>query len=174
MRIRHIGVITMLVLGTAGLTAACGSSSSKSDAGSNTTQPDAYGNTTPSSAGSTTTAGSSAAAPIAIGTVDNEKHVVNSKGFTVYAFNPDTATASKCNAGCDTIWPPVIADGTIPSTIEGLPVTTLTRDDGKKQVVVNGHPVYTYAADTKVGDKNGQGVGGNWYYLDDKGEPDKG
>jgi len=106
--------------------------------------------------------------------VGDDKLVVDAKGFTVYAFSPDTATTSACTTGCDKIWPPVTTTGTPPSTLNGLKITTLARSDGSKQVVVNGHPVYTFSGDTKVGDKNGQGVAGKWYYVNAKGEPDKG
>ncbi|HEY1740650.1 MAG TPA: hypothetical protein VGI86_18190 [Acidimicrobiia bacterium] len=99
--------------------------------------------------------------------------IVNGNGLTTYAFGPDSATASQCNTGCDTTWPPVTTTGT-PPTMSGLQVTTLTRSDGTKQVVVNGHPLYTFSGDSKAGDEKGQGVGGVWYYVNSTGEPDKG
>ena len=37
------------------------------------------------------------------------------------------------------------------------------------QVLVNGHPVYTFANDAAPGDVKGQGVGGIWYALDPAG-----
>jgi len=173
MRVRYVGAIAALVVATA----ACGSSGSKaSDSGSNTTSAGAaYGKTSSTAQASTTTAtGGTAAGPVKVAEVGDDKLVVDAKGMTVYAFSPDSATTSACNAGCDTVWPPVVVTGAPPSTIEGLPVTTLMRSDGKQQVVVNGHPVYTFSGDTKVGDKNGQGVASKWYYVNSKGEPDKG
>jgi len=172
MRVRYTGVIACLVLAAA----ACGSSSSKAGSSSNTTTGDAYSASPSSTAAetATTAASSTGAAPVSVASVGEDKLFVASNGRTVYAFNPDTATASQCNAPCDKLWPPVTVTGTPPSTIGGVKITTLTRSDGTKQVVVNGHPVYTFASDTKAGDTKGQGIGGMWYYVNSNGEPDKG
>ena len=37
------------------------------------------------------------------------------------------------------------------------------RPDGTTQVVLAGHPLYRFAADTAPGDVSGQGVVGTWY-----------
>jgi predicted lipoprotein with Yx(FWY)xxD motif len=44
-------------------------------------------------------------------------------------------------------------------------VGTITRDDGTKQVTLNGHPLYTYSGDSAAGDVAGQGVGGGWWVV---------
>src|SRR4051812_11214180 len=121
MHVRHVGVIAVLVVAAA----ACGSSSSKGsgaakNASSNTTT-NPYGNTG-TAAPPTTTAPSSdkGAGPVKIAKVGDDTLVVDSKGMTVYAFSPDTATTSACTTGCDKVWPPVTVTGTVPSTISGL------------------------------------------------------
>ncbi len=169
MHLRHVGVIALLVVAAG----ACGSSGSKSGAASkstkgstNTTSASAYN--APSSASTT----APAAVTAAVIKVSGDQ-IVTAKGFTVYAYKPDSATASQCNSGCDSLWPPVTTTGT-PPAIPGVTVTTLTRSDGTKQVVVDGHPIYTFASDAKPGDEKGQGIGGVWHYVNDKGQPDEG
>ena len=56
----------------------------------------------------------------------------------------------------------------------GLKVIGVTGTDGKKQVVYAGHPLYYYAADTKAGETNGQGIdgfGAKWWLLQPSGQP---
>ncbi len=47
---------------------------------------------------------------------------------------------------------------------------TFARDDGTMQVSVNGQPLYTYGADTKPGDTNGQEFGNVWYVVGANGQ----
>jgi predicted lipoprotein with Yx(FWY)xxD motif len=45
---------------------------------------------------------------------------------------------------------------------------TITRSDGSKQATYDGHPLYTYAADTAPGQATGNGVngfGGVWHEV---------
>jgi predicted lipoprotein with Yx(FWY)xxD motif len=97
------------------------------------------------------------------------KILVNSKGRTLYLFQADQGTTSACNDACAAAWPPL--ENAAPKAGKGAKsslLTTSTRADGKTQVVYNGHPLYTFQADTKAGNTNGQGVnafGGLWYAL---------
>jgi len=89
--------------------------------------------------------------------------LTNSKGFTLYLFAPDSPTKSVCNGSCASYWPPVKAPVTAPG-IKGT-ITTITRADGSKQAVYNGHPLYTYIGDSKPGQASGNNVtlnGGLW------------
>jgi predicted lipoprotein with Yx(FWY)xxD motif len=90
--------------------------------------------------------------------------LTNGKGFTLYSFAPDTATASKCYGSCAAYWPPVT--GTTAAG-QGLPgkVTTITRTDGTHQLTYNGHPLYTYIGDSAPGQATGNNLnlnGGLW------------
>jgi predicted lipoprotein with Yx(FWY)xxD motif len=89
--------------------------------------------------------------------------LTNSKGLTLYSFAPDTPTKSACYGSCASYWPPVgsakLASG-VPGTL-----TTIKRTDGTTQAVYNGHPLYTYIADSAPGQANGNNInlnGGLW------------
>jgi predicted lipoprotein with Yx(FWY)xxD motif len=45
-------------------------------------------------------------------------------------------------------------------------LTTFTRaDNGKTQLQIDGHPLYTFAGDSKPGDTNGEGIINKWYAV---------
>ena len=100
-------------------------------------------------------------------TIGGTTVLTNAKGFTLYSFAPDTPAASKCYGSCAVYWPPVT--GT-PAAGQGLPgkVTTITRTDGSHQLTYNGHPLYTYIADTAPGQARGNNInlnGGVWHEV---------
>jgi predicted lipoprotein with Yx(FWY)xxD motif len=138
--------------------AACGSSTS----------------TTGSSGGSGSGSSPAASAPAAntggaLGTmkVGGATLLTNSKGFTVYWFVPDTSTTSKCNGACAKYWPPVAGPVTAGSGVKGT-LGTITRSNGTKQATWDGHPLYTYVADTAPGTAKGNGLnlsGGVWHEI---------
>src|SRR5664279_2605499 len=72
-----------------------------------------------------------------IGTV-----LVDASGHTVYELVGDTAAKQSCTGGCAAIWPPVQANGS--------------------QVIVNGHPAFTFASDSSAGQTKGQNVTDQW------------
>ncbi|MEU4997506.1 hypothetical protein [Streptomyces sp. NPDC021622] len=94
--------------------------------------------------------------------------VTNSKGHVLYRFDEDTAKPSKsnCNDNCEKVWPATPAPGTV--TVEGVDkdlVGTVTRDDGTKQLTLDGWPLYTYVKDDEPREAQGQGVDGTWYAV---------
>jgi predicted lipoprotein with Yx(FWY)xxD motif len=122
-------------------------------------------------------AGASSPAPAATGTgtgtilktttIGGTTVLTNAKGFTLYSFAPDTTTASKCYGSCAVYWPPVT--GTAAAS-PGLPgrVGTIKRTDGSEQLTYNGHPLYTYIADTAPGQARGNNIdlnGGVWHEV---------
>ena len=136
--------------------AACSSSPSSKGAGSGT----------PSGASA---AGSGTALKTA--TINGVSVVTNAKGFTLYSFAPDTATASKCTGACAQIWPPVTG-ATAGQGVSGT-LGTITRSDGSKQTTYDGHPVYTYTADNGPGQASGNGLnvdGGVWHEVTASGQ----
>ena len=117
---------------------------------------------------------SGSAAPVSTGganalkttTIGGATVLTNAKGFTLYWFAPDTPTKSACNGSCTGYWPPV-GPATLASGVAGT-LTTITRSDGSKQAVYNGHPLYTYIQDTKPGQATGNNVnlnGGLWHEV---------
>jgi predicted lipoprotein with Yx(FWY)xxD motif len=105
--------------------------------------------------------------------------LVDAKGFTVYDFHKDKGTTSSCYGACAGAWPPVLTEGD-PTAGEGASASqlgTTKRKDGTVQVTYAGHPLYTYAADKKPGEANGNDIdsfGAEWYALQGSGEEAEG
>ena len=91
--------------------------------------------------------------------------LVDAKGMTVYTYDKDESGAGKsaCVAMCAKNWPPVSAEGADLKP----PYSAITRDDGSKQLVHDGKPLYTFIKDKKEGDRTGDGVGGVWHVVTD-------
>jgi predicted lipoprotein with Yx(FWY)xxD motif len=151
------------------LLAACGSSNSSSP--SNT---GAAGATTPAATATTPAASASQAAASGTATLKTESTslgmvLTTAQGMTVYWFAADHGTMSACSGNCAAAWPPVIG---MPKAAAGVTLTgtfgTITRSDGSKQATYNGHPLYTFKADTSPGQVNGNavsGFGAKWYAI---------
>ena len=93
--------------------------------------------------------------------------LTNAKGFTLYLFASDTASKSNCNGSCAAYWPPVTGTPTAGPGVTGR-LGTITRSDGSTQATYNGHPLYTYIADTHPGQANGNNLnlnGGLWHEV---------
>jgi len=117
-------------------------------------------------------AGADSPAPAAAGagaglrtvTIDGTAVLANARGFTLYSFAPDTPTTSRCYGGCAAYWPPATGTATASPGLPGR-ISTITRTDGTRQLTYNGHPLYTYIADTAPGQANGNNInlnGGLW------------
>jgi predicted lipoprotein with Yx(FWY)xxD motif len=125
--------------------------------------------TSTTSGGSSTSTSSPAAATaggLKTTTIGGATVLTNSKGFTLYSFAPDTSTKSNCNGTCAQFWPPVQG----PATAAGVKGTfgTIKRSDGSTQATFDGHPLYTFAADTAPGQAKGNGLnaqGGVWHEI---------
>lgn len=91
--------------------------------------------------------------------------LVDSKGMTVYTFDKDTADSGKsaCTGQCAENWVPVKAGDAAPA----LPYSTITREDGTKQLTYKGKPLYTYAKDKKAGEKTGDKFKDMWHVVTD-------
>jgi predicted lipoprotein with Yx(FWY)xxD motif len=155
------------IWGAAGLAAvalalsACASSGSSSAASGSTPAAAA------SSAASAAPAASSGGTSLTAKTIGGQQVVTNAAGFTLYWFVPDTSTTSKCTGSCATYWPPVKGPATAMSGVTGT-LGTITRSDGTTQATYDGHPLYTYAADSTPGQAKGNGLnasGGVWHEM---------
>jgi predicted lipoprotein with Yx(FWY)xxD motif len=140
--------------------AGCGSDGDGSDSGA--AAPAAGSSEAPSSA--------PAGGEAVLSTADSAlgEIVVDGSGMTVYVFDRDTAGSGKsaCSGQCLAAWPAVTADSDTPA-VDGVDgdVGTLIRDDGTRQVTLDGLPLYTYAPDAQAGDVTGQGVQGVWWVV---------
>ena len=140
--------------------AACSSSSSSASPASTASAAGGASSSAPASASS----GAAASGALKTAQVGGVTVVTNGKGFTLYSFAPDTATASKCSGACAQVWPPVSGPATAGSGVTGK-LGTITRSDGSTQATYDGHPLYTYVADTAPGQAKGNGLnvnGGVW------------
>lgn len=91
--------------------------------------------------------------------------LVDSKGMTVYTYDKDTANSGKsaCTGSCAENWPPVQAGDAQPAA----PYSTVTREDGTKQLAYKGKPLYTFVKDKKAGDKAGDKLRDVWHVVTD-------
>ena len=142
----------LAVAAASAILAACSSSGTSSTSGSGST-----GTSSPAAA----TTGNLKTTTIGGATV-----LTNAKGFTLYSFAPDTPTKSNCNGRCAQNWPPVQG----PAAASGVKGTfgTIKRSDGSTQATFDGHPLYTFAADTAPGQAKGNGLneqGGVWHEI---------
>jgi predicted lipoprotein with Yx(FWY)xxD motif len=93
--------------------------------------------------------------------------LTNAKGFTLYWFAPDKPSKSVCYGSCAAYWPPVKGPVTVTAGVAGK-IGTTKRTDGTLQATYNGHPLYTYIADTAPGQAKGNKLnlnGGLWYEV---------
>jgi predicted lipoprotein with Yx(FWY)xxD motif len=145
------------VLAATVLIAACGSSTSSTGSGS----------TSSAAAPASSAPAASSGSALKTATIGGAVVLTNAKGFTLYSFAPDTPTTSKCNGSCATYWPPVKGPVTAGPGVTGK-LGTIKRSDGSVQATYDGHPLYTYAADTAPGQAKGNGLnasGGVWHEV---------
>jgi predicted lipoprotein with Yx(FWY)xxD motif len=102
--------------------------------------------------------------------------LVDDEGRTVYLFEKDDEPdESYCHGACESVWPPVTTSRMpeVQGPVDASQVTLLTREDGLRQVVYAGHPLYYYQGDTSRADTNGQEkdqFGAEWYVLNPSGQ----
>jgi predicted lipoprotein with Yx(FWY)xxD motif len=125
-----------------------------------------------SSASSSSTGGAAAASAsnvVKTAKINGATVLTDAKGLTLYWFVPDTSTKSKCYGSCATYWPPVkgpVSGGSLTGTFG-----TIKRTDGTLQATYNGHPLYTYAADSpgQAKGNNLNASGGVWHEVTESG-----
>ena len=98
------------------------------------------------------------------------KVLVDGKGRTLYLFEADKGTVSKCDGACASAWPPLTTSGkpTAGAGVVAAKLGTAKRADGTTGVTYDGHPLYTYAGDGAPGQTAGEGLtdyGAPWYAL---------
>lgn len=163
----------VLAAALAGCGGSPGTSTTSSAAPTTATSSAAPTSTSPSSASSSAMAG----AEMKVASSSAGQIVVDSKGMSLYFFTKDVKDSgtSACTGACLAAWPVFTTTSDAPA-VEGVSGTvgTIATPDGKKQVTLNGMPLYYYAKDKAPGDVNGQGVQSVWYLVSPSGEMIKG
>ncbi len=94
--------------------------------------------------------------------------LTNTKGFSLYTFDPDSVDSSNCYDGCAKTWPPILLTAAQATSIENdNEFHVAKRKDGTLQLSFDGHPLYLYVGDKKPGDEKGDGLGGVWHLAID-------
>ena len=87
--------------------------------------------------------------------------LVTSAGKTLYLDTNDKPPKFACTGGCLKAWPPLKAVGTVKAA--GSAKASLlgtVKGPAGKMVTYHGHPLYTFAADTKGNPTSGEGENG--------------
>ena len=101
--------------------------------------------------------------------------VVDGSGRTLYLFTRDTGPRSTCSASCAVNWPPFTAASApkVGAGVRASALSVVTRSDGKRQVIMDGHPLYFFKGDQSAGQVNGQGLkafGARWFIVSPSGK----
>ena len=120
--------------------------------------------------GGSTASKSSGKGSVALASTQLGKVLVDGKGRTLYLFEADKGTMSKCDGACASAWPPLTTRGkpTAGAGVVAAKLGTAKRADGTTGVTYDGHPLYTYAGDGAPGQTTGEGLtdyGAPWYAL---------
>ena len=87
------------------------------------------------------------------------KALADENGNALYAWAGDTKNTSHCTGACATAWPAATGSPTKSADVTGeTGRIDLAGSDGKKQVVLEGKPLYYFKDDAKPGDTKGNGV----------------
>jgi predicted lipoprotein with Yx(FWY)xxD motif len=121
---------------------------------------------------------SASAAGTSIGTRKTKLGSVlaTSTGHVLYLFAKDPKDKSACSGSCAKVWKPLVASGALSASsgsgVNAKLLSTIKGSGRTRQVVYDGHPLYTNVADKKAGDMHGEGAnefGGRWYVVNTKG-----
>lgn len=93
--------------------------------------------------------------------------LTNTKGMSLYTFDPDGSNESNCYDSCAKAWPPILVSQDVVNRLEG-DFHFAKRKDGTLQLTFDNHPLYLYVGDKKAGDMNGDGLGGVWHAAIDE------
>jgi predicted lipoprotein with Yx(FWY)xxD motif len=100
--------------------------------------------------------------------------LVNGAGHAVYLLTGDSSKHPLCrSSACLATWAPVTSSAKRPAVGEEVTgKVAIWSHKGIDQVTINGHPLYTYLADSSAGEATGEGVssfGGTWKVLSGSG-----
>lgn len=102
--------------------------------------------------------------PVVVVSQTSPAHLVDASGNALYALEGNK-DGSKCDATCESAWPPVMAHGSRPNPAPGMPpgmLGALPSDDGTLQMTYDGNPLYRYSGDMGQASTAGHGVNDKW------------
>ena len=90
--------------------------------------------------------------------------LTSSYGKTMYTFDKDQVGSGKsaCVSTCADNWPPVYVEPGIKLSGD---FSSITRNDGQKQLTYKGKPLYYFVKDKNPGDKTGDNVNNVWHVV---------
>jgi predicted lipoprotein with Yx(FWY)xxD motif len=93
--------------------------------------------------------------------------LVDGRGRTLYLYVKDHGTQSACEGRCAKVWPPATVTGppTAGTGVVAAKLSTTQRTDHSRQLVYNGHPLYTLSSDVRPGQISGEGFLGTWFVV---------
>jgi predicted lipoprotein with Yx(FWY)xxD motif len=92
------------------------------------------------------------------------KVLTANNGLTLYTLSAETHGNFICKGACLRTWfPLIVAKGVKPTG--PVPLGTVKRPDGRRQVTFKGRPLYTFDGDSRKGDASGEGFKdvGTWH-----------
>jgi predicted lipoprotein with Yx(FWY)xxD motif len=97
---------------------------------------------------------------VALGKTALGKVLVDARGHTLYLFDKDKRGMSACYGACAAYWPALLspAKARAGSGVRASLLGMTRRANGQRQVTYAGHPLYTFAGDTKAGQTTGEGL----------------
>jgi predicted lipoprotein with Yx(FWY)xxD motif len=93
----------------------------------------------------------------AVKTTSNGRLLTTDRNYSVYTYDKDSATESKCDSVCVRTWIPLIASQLAQAQGEW---STIERSAGLRQWTFRGKPLYTYVMDTNQWSQEGSDVPG--------------
>ena len=102
--------------------------------------------------------------PLKIGTAMETAVLINSNGMSLYYNSSDRGPKSTCTGSCAKLWPPLLSDApTLDPKIKPKGKIGSVHNANGRQVMFNGHLLYTYSKDTAPGTAMGYGKAGKWF-----------
>lgn len=98
-----------------------------------------------------------------------KNYLVDAQGRTLYFFSNDADNVSNCEGNCLEAWPAFFTENqSVPSFLNQGDFSSITRNDGQKQITFQGRPLYFFAQDANRGETNGQGINNVWFVAEAK------